>query len=100
IRIPAALGVNIGANKDSADFIADYAKGVARFARLADYLTVNISSPNTPGLRDLQQEDLLKRLLYAVLTMRSKSAVRVPELLDLAPDLDESGLDAIAKVVA
>ena len=76
VRVPASLGVNIGANKDSTDFTTDYAKGVARFARVADYLTVNISSPNTPGLRDLQQEDALKRLLYAVLTVRSKSPVR------------------------
>jgi dihydroorotate dehydrogenase len=100
IRIPAALGVNIGANKDSADFTADYAKGVARFARVADYLTVNISSPNTPGLRDLQQEDSLKQLLYAVLTVRSKSPVRVPVFLKIAPDLDAAGLDGIAKVIA
>ena len=100
VRIPAALGVNIGANKDSADFTSDYARGVARFARIADYLTVNISSPNTPGLRDLQQEDSLKRLLYSVLTVRSKSPVRVPVFLKIAPDLDQAGLDAIARVVA
>jgi dihydroorotate dehydrogenase len=100
VRVKAALGVNIGANKDSQDFTSDYAKGVARFARVADYLTVNISSPNTPGLRDLQQEDALKRLLYAVLTVRSKSPVRVPIFLKLAPDLDEPALDAIAKVIA
>ena len=100
VRVPATLGVNIGANKDTADFTADYAKGVARFARIADYLTVNISSPNTPGLRDLQQEDALKRLLYAVLTVRSKAPVRVPVFLKIAPDLDEAALDAIAKVIA
>jgi len=100
LRVPAALGVNIGANKDSSDFTADYAKGVARFARLADYLTVNVSSPNTPGLRDLQQEEALTRLLYAVLTVRSKAPVRVPVFLKLAPDLDEPALDAIAKVIA
>jgi dihydroorotate dehydrogenase len=100
VRVPAALGVNIGANKDSADFTADYAKGVVRFARIADYLTVNISSPNTPGLRDLQQEDALKRLLHAVLTVRSKSPVRVPVFLKIAPDLNEVALDSIAKVIA
>ena len=100
VRVPAALGVNIGANKDTADFTSDYAKGVARFARVADYLTVNISSPNTPGLRDLQQEDALKRLLYAVLTVRSKSPVRVPIFLKIAPDLDEAALDGVAKVVS
>ncbi len=100
VRVPAALGINIGANKDTADFTADYAKGVARFARLADYLTVNISSPNTPGLRDLQQEDALKRLLHAVLTVRSKSPVRVPVFMKIAPDLDEAALDSIARVIA
>ena len=100
VRVPAALGVNIGANKDSDDFTADYAKGVARFARLADYLTVNISSPNTPGLRDLQQAEALERLLYAVLTVRSKAPVRVPVFLKIAPDLDEAALDSIAKVIA
>ena len=99
-RVPAILGINIGANKDSADFTADYTRGVARFARLADYLTVNVSSPNTPGLRDLQQEDALKALLYAVLTVRSKAPVRVPVFLKLAPDLDEAALDAIARVIA
>jgi len=100
VRVPAALGVNIGANKASADFAADYAKGVARFARLADYLTVNVSSPNTPGLRDLQQEDALKRLLDAVLTVRAKAPVRVPVFLKLAPDLDEAAMDGIARVIA
>jgi len=100
VRVPAALGINIGANKGSADFVADYAKGVARFARIADYLTVNISSPNTPGLRDLQHEDALKRLLSAVLTVRGKSPVRVPVFLKLAPDLDQAAMDAIAAVIA
>jgi len=100
LRVAAALGVNIGANKDSADFTADYARGVARFARIADYLTVNISSPNTPGLRDLQQAEALSRLLQAVLTVRAKSPVRVPVFLKIAPDLDEAALDAIVAVIA
>ncbi|HVY50261.1 MAG TPA: quinone-dependent dihydroorotate dehydrogenase [Devosia sp.] len=100
LRVPAILGVNVGANKDSADFTADYARGVARFARVADYLTVNVSSPNTPGLRDLQQEEALKRLLHAVLTVRGKSPVRVPVFLKLAPDLDEAAMDGIARVIA
>jgi len=100
IRVPAALGINIGANKTSTDFTADYARGVARFAGIADYLTVNVSSPNTPGLRDLQQEEALARLLAAVLTVRSRAAMRVPVFLKLAPDLDETALDSIARVVA
>ncbi len=99
-RIGAALGVNIGANKTSADFVADYVLGVSRFADLADYLTVNISSPNTPGLRDLQSAEALKRLLGAVLQARAKARTRVPVLLKLAPDLDESAMDDIARVIA
>lgn len=99
-RIGAALGVNIGANKDSEDFVADYVRGVERFADLADYLTVNISSPNTPGLRNLQAEEALARLLGAVLKARSKARIRVPVFLKIAPDLDEKALDAIARTIA
>src|SRR5205085_1661675 len=66
---PGIVGVNIGRNRDSADAVADYAAGVRRGAPLAGYLVVNVSSPNTPGLRDLQAsavlEDLLRRLLDA-----------------------------------
>jgi dihydroorotate dehydrogenase len=99
LRVPAALGVNIGANKDSEDFVADYVAGVTRFADLADYLTVNISSPNTPGLRNLQADEALRRLLGEVLVARAKAKTRVPVFLKIAPDLDEAGLDAIARVV-
>jgi dihydroorotate dehydrogenase len=98
-RVPAALGVNIGANKDSADFVADYVAGVKRFAELADYLTVNISSPNTPGLRNLQADEALRRLLGEVLDARAKASLRVPVFLKIAPDLDEKALDTIAAVV-
>jgi dihydroorotate dehydrogenase len=99
LRVPAALGVNIGANKDSADFVADYVLGVKRFADLADYLTVNVSSPNTPGLRNLQSDEALRRLLGEVLDARAKAKTRVPVFLKIAPDLDKKELDAIAKVV-
>ncbi len=98
-HIGAILGVNIGANKDSGDFVADYVTGVTRFAEVADYLTINISSPNTPGLRNLQADEALERLLGAVLKARSKASVRVPVLLKIAPDLDEKALDSIARVV-
>ena len=98
-HVGAILGVNIGANKDSEDFVADYVTGVTRFAEVADYLTVNISSPNTPRLRNLQADEALTRLLAAVLKARSKASVRVPVLLKIAPDLDEEALDGIAKVV-
>lgn len=99
VQVPASLGVNIGANKDSEDFVADYVLGVNRFAELADYLTVNISSPNTPGLRNLQTDEALTRLLGEVLDARAKAKKRVPVLLKIAPDLDEAAMDAIARVI-
>jgi dihydroorotate dehydrogenase len=98
-RTRAVLGINVGANKDSADFVADYVLGIRRFAGLADYLTVNISSPNTPGLRDLQSDEALRRLLGEVLGERTRAKVRVPVFLKIAPDLDQKALDGIAKVV-
>lgn len=78
------VGVNIGANKDSADRIADYVAGVAAMAPVADYLTINISSPNTPGLRDLQADGELNELLAAVAGARRPG---VPIFLKVAPDL-------------
>ena len=79
------VGVNIGANKDSADRIADYAFGVRAMAGVADYLTVNISSPNTPGLRDLQAGGELAELLAAV--NEARVAGGPPVFLKVAPDL-------------
>jgi dihydroorotate dehydrogenase len=93
------LGVNIGANKDSTDFVADYVAGVKRFADVASYLTVNISSPNTPGLRNLQAREALERLLGEVLATRVAQPRRVPVFLKLAPDLDETAMDDIARAV-
>jgi dihydroorotate dehydrogenase len=99
LRVGAALGVNVGANKTSPDFVADYVAGIARFSGLADYLTVNVSSPNTPGLRDLQAGEALARLLGAVLAERARAKIRVPVFLKLAPDLEEARMDEIAAVV-
>jgi dihydroorotate dehydrogenase len=94
------VGVNIGANKDSADRIADYVLGIRRFYSLATYFTVNISSPNTPGLRDLQARESLAALLSAVLAARNEEAdrggKRLPVFLKIAPDLTEEGLDDVA----
>ncbi|QRM54139.1 quinone-dependent dihydroorotate dehydrogenase [Sinorhizobium sp. BG8] len=96
----ALIGVNIGANKDSADRIADYVAGVRTFYDVARYFTVNISSPNTPGLRDLQARESLAALLSATLSCRDELAeqtgTRVPVFLKIAPDLPEEGLDDIA----
>lgn len=94
------VGVNIGANKDSDDFIADYEAGISAFSELASYFTANISSPNTPGLRDLQSEEALRALLTRVLARRdelaAKSGRRVPVFLKLAPDLDTVQMEGIA----
>lgn len=88
------VGVNIGANKDSADRIADYAEGVREMAPTADYLTVNISSPNTPGLRALQDKGALTELLAAVGEARSGAT---PIFLKVAPDLEAEEVDGIAR---
>src|SRR3546814_5163327 len=72
-------GINIGANKDAADRIADYASGVRNMAPLADYLTINISSPNTPGLRALQDKGALDALLAAVMVERGSAGPRSEE---------------------
>jgi dihydroorotate dehydrogenase len=93
------VGVNIGANRDSADRIADYEKGVLRFAPLASYLTVNISSPNTPGLRTMQAREQLAELLQRVTAARAAAAARPPIFLKIAPDLAEAELEGIAAEV-
>ncbi len=99
-RRSGVVGVNIGANKDSADRIADYVAGVVRFASLASYLTVNISSPNTPGLRNLHGREQLSELLLRVAEARKhSSSPAVPILLKIAPDLHEGDLDDIAAEV-
>lgn len=90
------VGVNIGANKDSADRIADYAAGVTTMSGVADYLTVNISSPNTPGLRALQDAGALDELLAAVMAARGIDGP--PVFLKLAPDLEPGEIDPIARI--
>lgn len=98
-RGAGALGINVGANKDSADRIADYALGVARAAPLADYVTINISSPNTPGLRDLQHGAPLADLLAAADAARRLPDRVTPLFLKVAPDLEGGAIDDIARRV-
>ncbi|HEX6377106.1 MAG TPA: quinone-dependent dihydroorotate dehydrogenase [Allosphingosinicella sp.] len=88
------VGVNIGANKESGDPIADYAAGVREMAPFADYLTLNVSSPNTPGLRALQDERALRELLAAIGEARGADA---PVFLKVAPDLAADEIDGIAR---
>ncbi|MDE2618987.1 MAG: quinone-dependent dihydroorotate dehydrogenase [Sphingomonadales bacterium] len=93
---PGVVGINIGANKDSVDRIADYATMTRLMAPLASYLAVNISSPNTPGLRALQDEAALTGLLDAVLDARGPAGP--PVFLKVAPDLEPADIDAIARI--
>ena len=92
------VGVNIGANKDSPDRIADYVAGVKTFADVASYFTINISSPNTPGLRDLQKRGAFDELVARVIEARDACAVRRPVLVKIAPDVDLMALDDIVSV--
>ncbi|WP_158816824.1 quinone-dependent dihydroorotate dehydrogenase [Methylocapsa sp. S129] len=99
-RAPLAgiLGVNIGPNKDSSDRIADYVLGVRTFADVASYFTINVSSPNTPGLRDLQQRAALDELIARVIEARDACPTRRPVLVKIAPDVDLATLDNIVSV--
>lgn len=90
------VGINLGANKDADDRAADYVTGVRAAAALASYVTVNISSPNTPGLRALQDGAALADLVARVVAARG--AIAVPMFVKVAPDLDRADFDVIARV--
>jgi dihydroorotate dehydrogenase len=90
------VGINLGANKDSEDRAGDYVKGMSVFGPVASYVTINISSPNTLGLRTLQSEAELRPLLLRVREARDRLPRRLPILLKLAPDLSEGDLQIIA----
>ncbi|MEL7187938.1 MAG: quinone-dependent dihydroorotate dehydrogenase [Pseudomonadota bacterium] len=94
------VGINIGANKDSEDRIADYAQMARSMAPLASYLAVNVSSPNTPGLRALQDESALTALIDGVIEARDDvcSENAPPIFLKVAPDLEPADIDAIARI--
>ena len=90
------VGVNIGANKDSSDRAADYVAGISAFSDIASYFTINISSPNTPGLRNLQSAEELRPLLQRLNEARWAQKRQVPMLLKIAPDLRPDEMEAIA----
>ena len=92
------IGVNVGANKESSDRIGDYVRQIEMFAPVASYFTCNISSPNTPGLRDLQQGRVFDELLSRVMDARARMSQRAgitPVLIKIAPDLTLSELDDV-----
>jgi dihydroorotate dehydrogenase len=95
----AIVGVNLGKNRDSRDAVADYAEGLRRATEVADYLVVNISSPNTPGLRDLQRGANLQAFLVPLLRTRDESSRGVPLLVKVAPDLTPEEREDLASVV-
>jgi len=99
---PGLLGVNLGKNKTSTDEVADYTRGIRQLGPYADYLVVNISSPNTPGLRGLQRREPLRRLLDATVAERNAlppSKSGIPLLVKIAPDVTDQELEDIAAVV-
>lgn len=100
---PGIIGANIGKNRETEDALQDYREGFLRVYGKSDYITVNISSPNTPGLRDLQQKDELERLIGALMQERGelteKSGHKIPLLVKIAPDLDDQQKQDIAEVV-
>jgi dihydroorotate dehydrogenase len=95
------LGVNIGANKESTDRVSDYVKGIETFTAVASYFTINISSPNTPGLRDLQApaalDELLSRVIAARAQLSDAGAPRRPIVVKIAPDIAEADIVPICE---
>lgn len=101
IKEPGILGINLGKNKDSLDAANDYVQGVRLFGELADFLVINISSPNTSGLRDLQAKENLENLINKVVTERNqlKCEKKPPLLVKISPDLTDKDKEDIAEVV-
>ena len=100
-QLAGIIGVNIGANKDSPDRVADYVRLIEAFAPVASYFTVNVSSPNTPGLRTMQQAHILDDLLAKVIDARERMREKAgdsPVLLKIAPDLSLAELDEVVHV--
>ncbi len=92
------VGVNLGANRESSDPAADYVAGLRELGPLADYVAINVSSPNTPGLRDLQERERLRDLVSRLMTARAALTPRPPLLLKIAPDLGPAQLEDIVEV--
>ena len=98
-RLGGIVGVNLGAGRDSEDRIGDYVRGIARMAEVASYFTINISSPNTPGLRDLQAPEALDALLKRVRDARAALPRKPALLVKLAPDITDEDLPEVVRVI-
>tara|TARA_Y100001970_G_scaffold280300_1_gene389062 strand:- start:322 stop:1359 length:1038 start_codon:yes stop_codon:yes gene_type:complete len=93
------LGINIGPNKDAENRIEDYLNCFRKFHSLADYITINISSPNTENLRDFHKEDELKALLVKIKSEKEKLNSNVPIAVKVSPDLDDEQIDTVSKIL-
>ncbi len=93
------LGINIGPNKDTKDMLDDFLKCSEIFFPLGDYITINISSPNTPGLRNFHKEDILRKLLLKINEIREKSNYNKFLLIKLSPDLENSNIEEIINLI-
>ena len=93
------LGVNIGPNKDSNDRLNDYLIGLKTFHQVADYITINISSPNTENLRNFHEETKLQELLKSILKEKRKLQSKVPIAIKISPDLDENQINLISQIL-
>jgi len=96
---PGLLGVNLGKNLDSKELIEDYVKLLKIFNRKASYITLNVSSPNTPGLRELEQKDNLDKLVKKISLFKRKNSVSIPVFLKIDPDMPKNQLAEIADIV-
>jgi dihydroorotate dehydrogenase len=98
-RVGGVVGVNLGAGRDSSDRTGDYVQGIARMGEVASYFTINISSPNTPGLRDLQAPEALDALLKRLQDARTALPRKPALLVKLAPDIAEEDLPEVVRVI-
>jgi dihydroorotate dehydrogenase len=93
------LGINIGPNKDSNDRMNDYLIGLKTFHRVADYITINISSPNTENLRNFHEETKLQELLKSIIKEKNNLNSKVPIAVKISPDIDENQINLISEIL-
>jgi dihydroorotate dehydrogenase len=100
-KLPVIVGLNLGKNKSTEDIADDYIKGIRKFSdtKCIHYLVINISSPNTPHLRDLQSKKELNELIEKVLKVKNEYNIEKPLLIKIAPDLEESQVKDIANII-
>jgi len=93
------LGVNLGPNKDSNNRMNDYLKGVEKFHNVADYITINISSPNTENLRNFHEESKLQELLKLISKKKKELKTKIPTVVKISPDIEDNQIDLISEIL-